>query len=289
MSKPILKKVPESPDFSFVYKDERFQYFASPWHYHPEYEFIYVAESSGVRIIGDNVCRFNAGDLVLIGEELPHIYINDKSHYNSEQQNVRGIAVQFKKDFLGDGFFNVPEMSSVHRLLAKADRGISITGKTQAELIGIMLAMGPKTGQERLVLLLQMLTILAVSDETTELCGPDFMNTLNSKDTEKMNLVLQYISDHFRSEISLEKAAESISMSTPSFCRYFRKRTGKTFTQYITDIRIGYACGLLREDAFSVTQVCFESGFDTVSYFNRQFKKIKQMTPLKYRKQYRDV
>jgi AraC-like DNA-binding protein len=286
MDKPLLKSVPRIYEQSFMFKDDTFDYFPAPWHYHPEYEIIYVVESTGIRIIGDHVARFRPGDLVIIGADMPHIYINDKKYFEKIKGGVRGMAVQFTGDFLGDHFLNLPEMERIKQMLQLAQRGIVIKGKNKLKIIGTISNMGRMNSTERLIALLDILRCIAFNDRNEVLSGEAFHVFVNQKDARKFNKVMSYVSDNFRQQLSIDQAASLVHMSINSFCRYFKKRTGKTFTQYINDVRITYACELLVEGELNVAQVCFESGYENLSYFNRQFKRLKGITPLQYRKEY---
>jgi len=139
-------------------------------------------------------------------------------------------------------------------------------------------------GPSRLIELLTLLEMLATTEEYRLLASPGFVQKYNSSGTERMTLVYDYIMNHFKEDIRLEEVAAIANMTGPSFCRFFKACTRKTFSRFLNEIRIGFACKLLQEGHFSIAEICYESGFNNLSNFNRQFKKIMEESPLEYRK-----
>lgn len=289
MTTPVYKSVPQLEAYSFLFKDEIFDYFPLPRHYHNEYELIYVVKSGGIKIIGDFVGSFTSGDLVLIGPGLPHVYISDKSYYNYPGRNVRAIAIQFNKKIFGNEFLELPEMIPVKNMLNEARKGIEIKGINHKNIIKILNGFANLDGMERLTNLLDILRLISANSQNKVLAGESFRLSPENKEIEKFNKMLHYISTNFRNKLSIETASRNIGMSINSFCRYFKKQTGKTFTQYVNNIRIGFACQLLLEKNLSVAAICYECGYENLSYFNRQFKKLKGISPLQFRKKYASI
>jgi len=277
---PLLIKVnvPQKSSFSvsrFVYKDR----FPGIWHFHDQYELTLILESSGSRLVGDNIDRFWEGDLVFIGKNLPHTWRNDELHTFSRSE---ALVLHFLDDFSGDKFFDIPEMEAIKRILDRSHRGIKINGKTRDEVASLLLQMEHAAGAAKIVLLLSVLNAIAGSDDLTDLASEGFVNSFGDAASERLNNVYEYIMNHFQDDISLEKVASIASMSPTAFSRYFKNRTRKPFSRFLIELKIGYACKLLMKEEMTVASVCYESGFQNLSNFNAQFKAIAGMPPKKY-------
>ncbi len=277
---PLLIKVkaPQKSSFSvsrFVYKEK----FPGIWHFHDQYELTLILESSGSRLVGDNIDRFYDGDLVFIGKNLPHTWRNDELHTFSKS---KALVLHFLDDFSGNDFFNIPEMEAIKRILDRSHRGIKINGKTRDEVASLMLQMEHATGATKIVLLLSVLNAIAESDDLTDLASEGFVNSFADAASERLNNVYEYIMNHFQDDISLVKVASIASMSPTAFSRYFKNRTRKSFSRFLIELKIGYACKLLMKEEMTVASVCYESGFQNLSNFNAQFKAIAGMCPKKY-------
>jgi AraC-like DNA-binding protein len=283
--KLLLEKLTLEPKYSFVLQKDVYPYYPTPWHYHPEYELVLVVKSTGQRIVGDHVDNFSDGDLVFMGPNLPHVYNNDSIYYEGHKDlKAEAIVIHFREDFLGKDFFKVPEMMPVMQLLERSQCGMKIMGKTRKVVAAKMQDLLKMRGPSRLIHLLSTLEILATSEEYRLLASPGFVNKYNTSGTERMTKVYDYIMNHFKEDIRLEEVAEISNMTAPSFCRFFKACTRKNFSRFLNEIRIGYACKLLQEGHFSIAEICYESGFNNLSNFNRQFKKIMDKSPLEYRK-----
>ena len=284
--KLLLEKLTLEPKYSFVLQKDVYPYYPTPWHYHPEYELVLVVKSTGQRIVGDHVENFSDGDLVFMGPNLPHVYNNDSIYYEGhEDLKAEAIVIHFKEDFLGKYFFKVPEMMPVLKLFERSQCGMKITGKTRETVAGKMHKMLEMKGPSRLIHLLSALEILASSEEYSLLASPGFVNKYNTSGTERMTKVYDYIMNRFKEDVRLEEVAVIANMTGPAFCRFFKTCTRKNFSRFLNEIRIGFACKLLQEGRFSIAEICYESGFNNLSNFNRQFKKIMKKSPLEYRKE----
>ena len=253
--------------------------FPGIWHFHDEYELTLILESSGSRMVGDNIDRFTDGDLIFIGKNLPHTWRNDELK-TFEKSEV--LVLHFLDDFLGAPFFKIPEMEKVSVLLERSHRGIRITGKTRDEIAALLLKMEHHKDVDQIILLLSILNLLASSGDLTDLSSEGFANSIDESGSNRLNKVYEYIMNNFQEDISLVKVAAVANMSPTAFSRYFKNRTRKSYTQFIIELKIGYACKLLMKEDMSVTQVCYESGFQNLSNFNQQFKGITRLTPKKY-------
>jgi len=284
--KAILQKVPVRTDASFCIQEFRSDYFETPWHFHPECEIVLIAEGEGKRFIGDHIADFGPGDLVLLGPNQPHWYRSNEEYYRSAPGlQSRSIVIQFSKEFLGNAFFELPECISIRKFLDKAAAGIEITGSTRQEVERMVLSIPSEPGMKRLVHLLTILDMVAGSREFNVLSTQTAVS-INVNDSERINRIYQYVMDNFTDPITLEEVSGIVHMGPSTFCRFFKKRTRKSFMTFLNEIRISHACKLLIEAEQNITEICFLSGFNNISYFNRQFKSVKGMTPQHYRKQY---
>jgi AraC-like DNA-binding protein len=283
--KARLEKLTLEPKYSFVVQKDSYPYYPTPWHYHPEYELVLVVKSTGQRIVGDRTENFEDGDLAFLGPDLPHAYQNDPIYYKGDPSlRAEAIVIHFREDFLGKDFFRLPEMIPVYQLFDKAKFGLKISGKTRAAVAECMHEMLSESGHQRIVKLLNILEMLSLSDECEPLASPGFIQKYTASGTERITRVHEYIITNFRKDISLADIAEVACMSVPSFCRFFKSSTRKSFSQYLNEIRVGYACKLLVEDKYYISKICYESGFNNMSNFNLQFKKITGTSPLLYKK-----
>jgi AraC-like DNA-binding protein len=286
---PILEKVLPcySLSSSFALKEEILPYIKIGWHFHPEYELVLFTEGTGKRFIGDHTDNLNPGNLLLIGPNLPHYMRNDEKYYQGDANlGIRAIVLHFRYDFIGENFFDYPEMTFIKKLLQNSSRGIQVLGKTRGAVAGKMEELLHINGYERLRCLLDILHIISQSTEQKLLSSIGFQNSFNLHDAERINKVFSYILKNFTEEVSLKEAADQAHMITSAFCKFFKKRTGKTFSHVLNEIRIGHACKLFIEQGLSVSDVCYSSGYNSLSYFNRQFKANTKYSPLEYRERF---
>jgi AraC-like DNA-binding protein len=285
--KPALQKSPISADHAFEVKFLKDPHFDPNWHFHPEYQLFIVLKGTGTRFIGDHVSPFKKGDLVFTGPDLPHVWRSDMEYFEGDKQLwTEGIVIYFHDNFLGDEFLRKKQAYRLRQLFTKAQRGMEFTGKTLEKAERLMFDLLESTDFESIVILLNLLNVLANSNEFNLLASAGYTNSLKESDTERMNKVHAYVMRNFREKITLEEVAAIANMTTTSFSRYFKIHANKTFSDFLTEIRIGYSCKLLIEKKMSISQVCYESGFNTLSNFNRQFKAVTHYNPLEYRKKY---
>lgn len=276
---PQIQKLPLSDHSSFLADTFMTPYFETPWHYHSEYELVLIIKGSGKRFVGNHVSDYQEGNLTFMGPNVPHLFRKDVFH-----EQGGSLVIHFKKEFLGDNFLSIPEMQKIKLLFERSKMGIHINGRTRNEVANQMNNILTLSGMNRLINLLQLLTYLADSSEYELLSNLD-SNWQNNKDSDRLNKVFDYLMTHFTEDIQLEKVAEIANMSYSGFCRYFKNRTKKTFSHFVNEIRIGYACKRLMESDITVSSVCFECGFNNLTNFNEQFKKINKITPHQFKRQ----
>lgn len=288
--KPFRERLLNSLMHSFRVKHTELPYMDSPWHNHSEYELILILKGSGKRIVGDCIDNFYPGDLVLVGPNLPHIWQNDEEYLDSiNNLFAEVIVIQFNHDAFGEDFFNLPELQSISRILRLAKRGVFISGRTQSLIIDKMWDSVKSTGVKRLSLLLEILDILSQSKDLKVLTTTAFEKVYKDLGTDKLNKVFEYIALRFHEKISLDQISDTASMSKTAFCRYFKTKTGKTFQQYLNEFRVSYACKLLIEGDLSIKEISHKCGFASPTYFNRQFKAVKEENPREYLSKYQNI
>ncbi|MCD8739767.1 AraC family transcriptional regulator [Mucilaginibacter roseus] len=266
----------------FVVKEERFPFNDFPLHTHPEYEIIFVMKSSGTRYVGDHIADFFPGDLCLFGPHLPHTFYN--KHMPADRE-VHQIVIQFDENCLGAGFFNKPQFNALNQLFERAKHGLNFYGETRDLAERKMKAMVNADEPEAVAGLIGLLGLLAKAKDYTVLSAQKQIAASIQKDTARMNRIYHYLLDNFRNDIAIDDVAAMANLTVAAFCRYFKQHTRKTLSEFVNDLRIGYACRLLQQKELSILQVCFESGFNNISYFNRRFKKQIGLSPLAYQKQ----
>jgi AraC-like DNA-binding protein len=283
--RPILRKVDYGFNNSFSVREDIYPYLYNHWHYHPELELTYIRKGRGLRLVGDNMENFSDGDLILIGSNLPHVWRSHSDYFKgSPHLHVEAVAIQFREDFWGRDFLQLPEFAMIKELLYHAKRGIKINGKTAQKVIGKMEAILKVRGVQRIEYLISMLFAIAQSKEYSFLSSVGFGKSYNFVNSDKINLVYAWTFSNFQKKISIPEVAAAANISRHSFCRYFKSRTLKTYWQFLLEVRVGYACKLLIENEYSVSQICYASGFNNLSNFNRQFKMVTGKTPLQYLK-----
>jgi len=282
---PSLEKAEANINHSFHINHMKVDRFPSMRHFHQEVEILLVLNGTGTRFVGDSVEPFSAGDLVMTGPNVPHEWCSDRG---LEKMESEAIYLLFNTEILGSEFWNLPESKIIHKIIQQSQRGIKLTGKTRDEVADLMQSIESSYGFTRIILLMSILEKIACNGEFQYLASPSVTNSTDAHDTERINKVYRYVLANLSQEITLEKAASISSLSKAAFCRYFRKRTNKTFIQFLNEIRIGQACRHLINENRSVAEICFICGYNNISYFIRQFRRVTGLTPLNYRRKFAD-
>jgi len=283
--RPQLLIVPKGPNQSFSARHDIVPYFLNRWHYHIELELIYIVNGEGTQFIGDHISRFSKGDILLIGSNLPHYWRCDDNYFRDiPELFAEAKVIHFLQGFMGEDFMNLPENINICGMLKKAQQGLLIKGATKEKIKPFLHNILAATGAKKIILLLEMLNLIANSTDLTLLSSSNFQNSYNKSETERLNDIYNYTMSNFKQKISLEEIASTACLSVNSFCRYFKSQTQKTYSQFLTEIRIGYACKLLIENRLTISKICLESGFNNFSNFNRYFKMLTGQCPLEYKK-----
>ncbi|GAB3793383.1 AraC family transcriptional regulator [Spirosoma humi] len=281
--KALFEKVMFNEQSSLLVRRFELLYFDAPWHYHPEYELTYIVKSHGRRFVGDHVEPFRAGDLVLLGPDLPHFWRNDDEFYQPDSIHLaESIVVQFPASFTERGLASIPEAASVRELLERARYGLRFSSEMSQTTADLMEKLPQQTGLTQVLSLLAILNMLSTDQNAQLLASDGYQLAPGAAETERMKRVLEFMLRHFREEVRVEQIASIAGMAPAAFCRYFKNRTRKTFVEYLNELRIGHARKLLSNVDMSVGQVGLECGYNNNSHFHRQFKLSTGITPFQY-------
>ncbi|MBK7709679.1 MAG: AraC family transcriptional regulator [Bacteroidales bacterium] len=284
---PKLEKVFPNLSSSIFVKREIVPYMDYPWHYHPEFEIIFVEKSYGIRLMGNHAGNFSDGDLMFIGPNLPHVWKNDEDFYKGNKDLLVDVyVIQFREDALREGFFDLPEFTHIKKLFLLGQQGLLIKEQDGLEIAELIKKTYYSSGIERLIQFFKTLDAIARTENYDLLSSPGYTNSVNIADTERINKVMNFLMENYKKEVRLKEIAALVSLNISSFCRYFRSRTHKTCTQFINEIRIAHACKLLLNRSMTITEICYETGYNNISHFNRQFKLITGLTAREYSRKY---
>lgn len=286
--KIALEKNIENRLSSITVLDLKEPYFDPNWHFHPHFQLFTVLEGTGTKLIGDSISHFEPGDTVFLGPNLPHLWRSDKTYFEpSSKLMTHGIVLYFTEDSFGKGLLDKPESIQILHLLERSKRGLLLKSRAQLEVIKKLKTIQELKGFEVIIELLSLLNFLSKSEDFEYITNIGYLNTHKVSETERMQNVYEYVMKNYKEKIKLSDVAGLAAMSESAFCRYFKKRANKTFSDFVAEIRIGQACKLLSSEKYNIQQVCFESGFNTLSNFNKKFKEIVGNTPSEYLKEVR--
>ncbi len=284
--RPQLLKISKGPGHSFSVRQDLYP-INNRWHYHGEVELIHLKKGEGTQFVGDNISRFKSGDVIIVGSNLPHYWRFDDIYYEEDSKVKADVRVaHFQEKFWGEQFLDLPENLSIRNALEKSKRGIRISGKTKQFVANILESLMKAEGHHRVVLLMEALSAIGSCSNLTYLSSIGFKQDLVEAENDRINTIYDYSIRNFRNKIQLEEIAAMANISPNSFCRYFKSRTRKTFSQFLIELRVGHACKLLIENNLSIKQICYESGFNNFTSFHKYFKMITGKSPLTYQKEF---
>ena len=269
----------------FHYQEFIQPHFTSPFHLHDEFELILIIKSHGKLFIGNSITNFKDGELYLFAPGLPHCFFNTRG-YDKGNDLAHATVIQFRKDFLGNAFFDKTEVSNLKRLIKKAEFGVQFINPDKSVKEKIQ-TLNQKKGLEKLADLLILLNDLAVKNNVRLLSTENTLKLSGLNDSKIINNVYRYVAENFQKRISFDTAASVANMQRSAFCRYFKRKTKKKFTQFVNEIRIMHSCKLLAETDKTVIEVAFECGYENTSYFNRKFRLYCNNSPTVFREQFR--
>jgi len=250
------------------------------WHFHPEFELVFIEGADGNRHVGNHFSRFSGSDLVLIGSYIPHLNFDYGIRTPYEK-----VVVHIQPGFLKRGFDTTPELIAIHELLTLSKQGIAFGKETQKQIGGRLKNLATLKKFEQFLELLDILNFLSRVDDKVLLHSEPVKNQFNTRDKDRLDKIYTFIDEHYQRRIDIQEVADLSHLSKPAFCRYFKKITKLTFTQFVNHYRIDKSKKLLLSGK-NVTETCFSSGFESLSYFNRTFKKITGTNPISFRSRY---
>ena len=277
MNEIQLEKIAFEPGKSFKIFSPRLKntFF---WHYHPQIELVYVEADAGIRHVGTHISSYTYSDLVFIGGNLPHLNFDYRLRSDYHQ-----IVIQLKTDFLGTAISLTPELSAINKLFKDADYGIAFYGETKKIVSEKLKQLDGLSAFDQLIELITIFKILADTKERNILNNDLSSSSFILKDKIRMGAIYEYIDAHYDERPDVNKVAAKVHLTTPAFCRYFKRQTKMTFTDFVNQYRIERAKNLLMQDQ-NVTETCYAVGFESISYFNKLFNKIVGENPSTFKK-----
>jgi AraC-like DNA-binding protein len=279
-----LEKIRWKDDESFfigVFQDNLEQ---SAWHYHNNFEISFITEGSGKRIVADSIEDFYPGDLVFLGPNLPHVWISDKSSIGPSSRTLEMVFLQFTSQTLSSQMLELPEFRNIKKALQLSERGTQITGHTLNQVSEIMLQLPYLDNFERMLKFFRMMDLIGKSDSNLELASEDYLRKRFKPVNKRIDAIHNYLMRNYREEVNLAKLATLTNMAEGSLCRFFKSQMGITIFEYLNRIKVDFACKLLMDPDLSILEICLDSGFNNLSHFNKQFRRISGLTPSEYRK-----
>jgi AraC-like DNA-binding protein len=286
LAKPSLEKI--TPTFGSSYTIKQFQ--GPPeihkpfWHFHPEVELTYIKGGNGRRHVGSHMSMYRNGLLIFIGSNLPHYGFTDSTTGFS-----RKTVIQMKEDFLGNAFLDVPEIGAIRQMFELGKLGICYYKVTKKQIGARIEALPSLRGFPRLIELLSILHELAISEDAKMLNADGYSMEVGRQDNDRINVIYDFVNNNYKRTITLEEISNEANMTIPAFCRYFKKISRKTFIQFVNEYRIVQACKLMSDGNYSIAEICYESGFNSLSQFNRLFKASTKQSPSEYRKELKQL
>lgn len=283
--KPSLRQLIWNKNTTLHVKVDTNENLLNTYHYHLEIELILLKRSAGIRIIGSSVENFAHNDVVLIGKNLPHAFLHEEQYLQKDQPSAaEAVVIQFNEAFMGSEFLNLPELSEIKSLFSLAQQGLCITDRHRSEIIQLIDRMLESASLDRILLLLEILKMMINKDAYRVLINE---KPFYQADADKrINKILDFTFENFDQNIKIEEVAEMIYMTKESFCRYFKAKTRKTYLEFLIEFRIYKACRMIVENKLSIKEISYSCGFNSLSNFHHQFKKIIKQSPLEYKCQY---
>lgn len=261
----------------------------STWHYHNNFEISFITEGSGKRIVADSIEEFQPGDLAFIGRDLPHVWIADKETITQSNRTLEMVFLQFTPNVLSSQLLILPEFSNIKRALEMSERGIQIVGQTLNEVSEIMLQLPYLKSFDRMLHFFMLMDIIGKSKTNVQLASKKYLKMRFTTGNKRIETLHEYLMNHYREEVDLKRLADLVNMAEGSLCRFFKMNMGLTVFEYLNKIKAEFACKLLMDPDLSIMEVCFDSGFNNLSHFNKQFKKNTGVRPSEYRKRFKGL
>ncbi len=251
-------------------------FLSQAWHYHPEIEICFTAQSNGKRYVGNNISEYKEGDLVMLGQNLPHGF--------TTPQKTEQLVIQFNKDFLGKDFLSLPETKAIDKLINRARNGIVFKGIALNDIYSRIEKIIYAVGLNKLIELLNLLQFLSDFTAKEPICDIRYVSNLNTTQLHRMTKMLAYIENNFQKEIEISQISKSLNLTEAGFYKFVKRHTNKKFTAILNEYKIDFATKLLtNNEDMTISEICYKSGYNNLSYFNRKFKEIMHQTPFEFK------
>lgn len=281
--KVIPFSIPKTSREAFRIQVDVLPYFYDKLHQHPETQIMFIEKGEGTLIAGDYVGRFSAGSLFLIGSSQPHVFRSDDIYYKPKSKlRVNATSLYFDERYAGENFWQLDELQKIYKFLLQSVVGYRIQGKTHSLLAPLIREMRSLKGVSKLIHFLHLLKVLSESKDLIPLSVAQVHTSLTVNEGKRMNDILQFTFSQSNRKIKIEEVAAVANLSAEAFCRYFKVRTRKTYTNFLNEVRISNACKMLIEKRKNIQEICYDVGFSNLSHFNRTFKKVTGKTPKGY-------
>lgn len=280
--KAQYEKITASPENSFkafIFENENFD---APWHFHTEFELTFIAKGKGIRYVGNSIEKFEEGDFILLGSNLPHCW---KDSIRPESR-VKSLVFQWNNELLGDGWLEKQEFGSIKALMFRASEGIKFNEEYAQGKLKTLKRLMQYSPYKRLIGFLQLLQELSITKEYETLTTPGFLPNLNHKANHRIDMVYDFVQNNYDKKIKLDEVSSLVSMGNEAFCRFFKRTLNKSFFAFINEYRINLSCKMLIETNMQISQIAYACGYESLPFFYRQFKKFMGCSPLVYRKNY---
>ena len=282
--KPLFFDVRSLLKNSIYTKEIKSDKLSDQFHFHNAYEIALIIEGNGRRIVGDNIDNFSNGDLTILGPNIAHASYSDKKYHIVESSTkVNALVVYFQPDWIAEYHMNSADFAPLKKLLSQFKRGIKIEGKTHDIVQNLLLKLRNADGLKSFTILFQILYEISKSKDYSCLASTRYSNTYDENDIKRINDVYKYVMENFTEVISLDSVSSIAYMTPSAFCKYFKNKTNKTFTHFVNEIRINYACELLMNKNLDISQISIQCGFNNFTSFNKNFKHFTKTTPSTYR------
>ncbi|UOY05934.1 AraC family transcriptional regulator [Muricauda sp. SCSIO 64092] len=281
MKADFQKLSSKSLDNSFVDFWVQAPAFGFHWHYHPEMEICYVKQGRGKRIIGESIEDFESNDLVLVGSNVPHSWITDEQ-FNTSEKSVEVFVIQFGIEVF-QRFEGMPEFYKIEQLLLQSGKGLFFRNPHATGLVTLLQHLSQAEGLGKLLKLVELLRAFTEHGDTVTLNPTSYKMVHKKHQEERILKVCNYIHEHYRQTISITELADIVAMNNASFCRFFKRILGKTVVEYINELRISHVCNQIQNTGEPMYRIAYDTGYSSIAYFNKQFKKSTGLTPTEYR------
>jgi len=268
-------KIPSLKNQSIKVERDELTQFYPHFHTHEELQLIWILQGEGTAFIGDKILSFKNEDVFLLSSNLPHVFKSDPS-----EEQVESLSIYFSQEIFKINK-SLVEFDPINEFLQGFSQGLIIDAKQSQELKKLMSTIENTTGLKRILGLMGLMECITIDKNLTFIASTDYASP-KSSDGEKISGIIEHLYANYSQNISLDEVADLANLTPQAFCRYFKRHTRKSMVQYLNQIRIGKVCGWLQEKKYTVTESCYQAGFNNISNFNRQFKSVTGFTPSGY-------